>query len=67
MVVTLSGDIHVTLPFLRVFKHSYPLMLLGTDVLKPKPEGTEWAHTGMANEVTPSGIASYLTFAKGGE
>ena len=33
--VTLSDAVSVDIPFMRVFNHSYPLALLGADVLKP--------------------------------
>ncbi len=62
--VALSKEVEVTLPFIREFKHKYPLALLGADVLKPLMPKGRWWYSGMANDIKEGMVTSKLLFTK---
>jgi hypothetical protein len=64
--IALDDTVTVDLPFVRVFQHPYPLLLLGTDVLNPHLRKGEWMHTGMNNRVVGGAVESFLTFSRDG-
>ena len=63
--IALSDTILVDIPFMRVFNHSYPLALLGADVLKPRAPAGGYMYSGMVNEIEGNQIKSYITFRDG--
>lgn len=65
--IRLSADVSITLPFVRVFKHSYPLLLLGADVLHPQRHQNGWWYTGHVNKRQGESVTrSVLLFEKDG-
>ena len=52
---------------MRVFNHSYPLALLGADVLKPRVGTGGFTYSGMVNEVEGNQIKSFIIFKNGQE
>ena len=67
MTIHFGEGLCVDLPFMRVFKHSYPLLLLGADLLQPWRQGKGWRYAGLTSRKVGGKLQALLEFDRDGE